>query len=568
VPKSVRSFDRITIPAPCDADWDAMIGNDQVRFCEHCNLHVTNLSNMTRPEAMRLVARSRGRLCVRYVQRANGDILTKENPQRLHHISRRVSRFAAGAFSATLSLASAAAQTRSDTDPNALRQTQTVALLNTATKEGASISGVVKDPNGAVVPQAIVTLMNKKANTLFVYVTQDDGAYKFSLLEAGAYSLTVDAPGFSVIEMKNLDLSVDSNQTVDVDLTIHMITTEVEVRAESSDVVNVTSGAVAMREPADPLAKAAYKDDLNAVKELIPVTPDVNAWDKYTNANALSYAIENHNREMVSVLLSAGASINSLGKYGRTPLMYLGADATPELVHDLIRAGANVNAQDESGVTVLTNVVGVCSFATVKELIDAGARIDAMEDDGNTLLMHAAENDDPRIVKLLLAAGADVAAQNQAGESALTIAARSGRGQTLKALIEAGGTFNLKEEKLNQVLVQAAQTDDATVVRSLLDAGAKANAKEDDGTTVLMRAAENGKPESVKILIDAGADLNAVDDDGWSALMRANDVESVRLLLNAGVDMSLKNKEGKTALALNAAQDDIAKLLKSRGAPE
>ena len=38
MPKSVRSFDRITIPAPCDAAWDEMIGNDQVRFCEHSNL--------------------------------------------------------------------------------------------------------------------------------------------------------------------------------------------------------------------------------------------------------------------------------------------------------------------------------------------------------------------------------------------------------------------------------------------------------------------------------------------------------------------------------------------------
>ena len=123
MPKSVRSFDRITIPAPCDADWDAMSGNDQVRFCEHCNLHVTDLSSMTRPEAMRLVARSRGRLCVRYVQRANGDILTKQIPQQLHRISRRASRIAAGAFSATLSLASAAAQPRSDANPTTVRQT-------------------------------------------------------------------------------------------------------------------------------------------------------------------------------------------------------------------------------------------------------------------------------------------------------------------------------------------------------------------------------------------------------------------------------------------------------------
>jgi uncharacterized protein len=567
MPKSVRSFNRITIPAPCDADWDAMIGNDQVRFCEHCNLHVTDLSSMTRPAAMRLVARSRGRLCVRYVQRANGDILTKEIPQRLHHISRRVTRIAAGAFSATLSLASAAAQTRSDANPNAVRQTQTTASV-TAPNEGASISGVVKDPNGAVVSGATVTLMNKKANTVFVYVTQDDGAYKFSLLEAGSYNLAVDAPGFSVIEMKNLDLSAASDQTVDLNLTIHAITAEVEVRAESSDVVSVTSGAVAIRDPADPLAKAAFKDDLNAVKELIPVTPDVNARDKYTNMNALSYAIENHNREMVSVLLSAGASVNSTGSYGRTPLMYLGEGATPDLLHDLIRAGADVNAHDESGVTVLMSVIAASPFTVVKELIEAGARTGAKDDDGNTVLMHAAENNDPQIIKLLVATGVDVTAKNEDGESALTGAARAGKGQNLKALIDASGTFNMKEEQLNQVLMQAAQTDDPSVVKMLIDAGANANAKEGDGTTVLMRAAEDGKPGAVKILIDAGADVNAVDGDGWTALMHANDVENVRILLNTGADMTLKTKDGKTAMTVNAEHDDIVKLLRSRGAPE
>src|SRR5258708_17267335 len=89
-----------------------MIGNDQVRFCEHCSLHVTDLSAMTRQAAMRLVARSQGRLCVRFIQRPNGRILTRTVPERLYRISRRASRIAAGAFTATLSLSSAAAQTK------------------------------------------------------------------------------------------------------------------------------------------------------------------------------------------------------------------------------------------------------------------------------------------------------------------------------------------------------------------------------------------------------------------------------------------------------------------------
>src|SRR5436305_13149589 len=97
----VRSLDRITIPEPCNADWDAMIGNDQVRFCEHCNLHVTDLSSMTRQEGMRRVARSEGRLCVRYVERPGGGMLSKQLSAKLHPLTRRGSRIAAGALRAT-----------------------------------------------------------------------------------------------------------------------------------------------------------------------------------------------------------------------------------------------------------------------------------------------------------------------------------------------------------------------------------------------------------------------------------------------------------------------------------
>src|SRR5438876_6649634 len=104
MPDYVRSLDRISIPKPCNADWDSMIGNDQVRFCEHCNLHVTDLSSMTRHEATRFVARSQGRICVRFIQRTDGGVLNRRMPEKLYRIGRRASKLAAGAFSATLSL--------------------------------------------------------------------------------------------------------------------------------------------------------------------------------------------------------------------------------------------------------------------------------------------------------------------------------------------------------------------------------------------------------------------------------------------------------------------------------
>jgi ankyrin repeat protein len=49
-----------------------------------------------------------------------------------------------------------------------------------------------------------------------------------------------------------------------------------------------------------------------------------------------------------------------------------------------------------------------------------------------------------------------------------------------------------------------------------------------------------------------------------------NEPETVLLLLNAGADLTIRDKEGQTALSLAREnhQEEIVKLLKSRGAPE
>src|SRR5882724_7806253 len=96
---SKNRLDQIQVASPCTADWESMVGNDQVRFCEHCTLSVHDLSAMTRQKAMRLVGNSRGRLCVRFEHGPDGRPITKE-PTKLHRISRRASRIAAGAFTA------------------------------------------------------------------------------------------------------------------------------------------------------------------------------------------------------------------------------------------------------------------------------------------------------------------------------------------------------------------------------------------------------------------------------------------------------------------------------------
>ncbi len=86
-----NKLDHVRVAAPCTSDWDQMIGSERVRFCGQCSLNVYNLSSMTRSDAEALIARTEGRLCVRFYRRSDGSIITKDCPVGLRAIRRRVS---------------------------------------------------------------------------------------------------------------------------------------------------------------------------------------------------------------------------------------------------------------------------------------------------------------------------------------------------------------------------------------------------------------------------------------------------------------------------------------------
>jgi ankyrin repeat protein len=495
------------IPAPCDADWDSMTGNNRVRFCDHCSLHVTNLSGLTRQEAISLVARSEGRLCVRFVKRGGGSVLSKQAPLKLHHIARRVSRIAAGAFTATLSLSSVAAQ--SSLSQNSAPPGQTMVQRAAPSAEmGCLLSGIIADPNGAVVSGATVTLTDLKGGSFFTFTTGDDGAYKFSLLPAGSYSLTAVANSFTSAGFEKIELADGVDRTMNVELKIPEIVVETEITSLPEDqLIQVTAGVVAFVQPEEPLVLAAYKEDLEQVKLLAFSALDLNARDKHTGMTALEQAAEDGNLEIARTLLLAGASVNVKNDSGRTVLMYFRENSTADLVRELISAGAKVDARDESGGTALMNAASLSNAETVKALLDDGAKVDLKDGDGKTALMFAAQN------------------------------------------------------------------SDTSVTKALIDAGANVRAKANDGKSALLIAAENGDPETVRLLISFNAEINDTDQNGWSALMFAvsvGDERSTQTLLNAGADLTPKNSAGQTALAIARQhdQEDLIKLLESRGAPE
>ena len=73
-------LDSISVANPCNADWDAMQGDDRTRFCGTCQKNVYNLSDMSRREAEELL-RSKGEsLCAQFARRADGTVITDNCP--------------------------------------------------------------------------------------------------------------------------------------------------------------------------------------------------------------------------------------------------------------------------------------------------------------------------------------------------------------------------------------------------------------------------------------------------------------------------------------------------------
>src|SRR5437867_3186729 len=92
--KKLKFIDKIEVKSPCHEEWSDMLGNDKVRFCSHCAKDVNNISEMTRKQAMRVVQKFNGRLCVRYHidPKTNRPIFLDS----LHKITRRAPAMTAG----------------------------------------------------------------------------------------------------------------------------------------------------------------------------------------------------------------------------------------------------------------------------------------------------------------------------------------------------------------------------------------------------------------------------------------------------------------------------------------
>jgi hypothetical protein len=79
----------LRIATPCDVPWEGMIGGYAVRYCGKCRRNVYNVAGMSGDEALAVIERTEGRLCLRLSRRPDGTLVTGDCLARLRRARRR-----------------------------------------------------------------------------------------------------------------------------------------------------------------------------------------------------------------------------------------------------------------------------------------------------------------------------------------------------------------------------------------------------------------------------------------------------------------------------------------------
>ena len=106
-----------------------------------------------------------------------------------------------------------------------------------------NITGTVRDPQGAAVPKAEVTITDEKTGASRTVTATEDGFYNATSLPAGVYSISTSPAGFKKTISTGVELHVNENKTVNLELQVGAVTETVTVTSEAAP-VELRSGEV------------------------------------------------------------------------------------------------------------------------------------------------------------------------------------------------------------------------------------------------------------------------------------------------------------------------------------
>jgi hypothetical protein len=192
-----------------------------------------------------------------------------------------------------------------------------------------SISGVVTDPSGAIVPNAVVILRNGDTGLERKIQANAQGAYEFIAVPVGEnYSVRVEAPGFRASVQSGIKLEVNQKYRADFKLTVGAVTATVEVTGSVTqvDTSSTQLGDVigSKKITTLPLNGRSYLDLLGLQAGVVPVKSDAALTDRPVDGNQASGQLSvNGQRESANSFLVNGGDVEES--------VYNGASVVPTL---------------------------------------------------------------------------------------------------------------------------------------------------------------------------------------------------------------------------------------------
>jgi hypothetical protein len=144
------------------------------------------------------------------------------------------------------------------------------APLVLAQETTGGLQGTVKDPSGAVVPNAQVIVTGSTLVGSKQVVTDSSGYYRFSNLPPGSYALTVTAQGFETLKRSGLVLEVGHLPTVELTLKLGEVKTVVEVNTEAP-LIDETSNTTLTNIPESELKNSPHGISFQSVIQFAPM---------------------------------------------------------------------------------------------------------------------------------------------------------------------------------------------------------------------------------------------------------------------------------------------------------
>jgi ankyrin repeat protein len=282
----------------------------------------------------------------------------------------------------------------------------------------------------------------------------------------------------------------------------------------------------------------------------------------------------------VSDLLKSGVQPDFTSKtyYRRTPLLLAVEHGRRDIVRLLVKAGAALNKPGGSALETAAEGVSPSrsdpfnnstdpaeTLLMIDLLIELGA--DVNTDDGAALVT-AAGTDIRYFDKLVLAGGIPTPA-------CLVRAVRSGKADVFEALLKAGFDPTWRDEDGRTLLHHAVVSGEKNLLQRLTDLGIAVNARDNADRTPIFEALNYAVTDSISWLIDHDCDLNVADNEGITPLMfqaTVLDHDFGSGMLGALIELGarIEARDGKNRQAIDhavaaAAWENVAKLL-DRGA--